>query len=344
MADHKAPTEVTVVAGDEPSRLALFVDKHWMKGALVALVVAAGILFSQYQAGKDAEQVNQSWSRLMGAVEEDGRGGFAADAQALASMEAELQGTPAGAWALYLEAQGLRQDGEYDAAVAKLQQIKSAYPDHPLVKDTRTYDESVTPLNAIERLTKVFNAEKAWHESQPQLFANAELPADAPRVRFQTDHGDFVVAVHADRAPKHAENFLAKVGEGYYDGLKFHRSAFGMMIETGDPNTRDAESDPISWGQTGAGSTVQEDEEPELYHFRGVLSANTLGGAEGSDGGLIAITAMPAHFRDGQNVVFGEVVEGFEVVEEIAQLQPDATGQRPETPAIVESATVVPGA
>lgn len=343
MADHKAPTEVTVVAGDEPSRLALFVDRHWMKGAIVALVIAAGILVSQYQAGKDAEQVNQSWSRLMGAVDEDGRGGFDADAQAIAGMEAELQGTPAGAWALYLEAQGLRQDGEYDAAIAKLQQIKTAYPDHPLIQDTRTYGDSITPLNAVERLTKVFNSEKEWHASQPQLFANPELPANAPRVRFQTDHGDFVLGLYVDRAPAHVENFLARVNEGYYDGLKFHRSAFGMMVETGDPNTREAESDPIQWGQTGSGATI-ETEDTGLFHFSGVLSANTLAAAEGSDGGLIAITAMPAHFRDGQNVVFGAVVEGMDVLEEIAELPPDVTGQRPESPAIIESAAVVPGA
>jgi len=343
MADHKAPTEVTVVAGDEPSRLSLFVHKHWTKAALVALVIAAGVLYSQYQAGQDAKVVNQSWSRLMSAVDEDGRGGFAPDAEAIAAMQDELSGTAAGAWSLYMEAQGQRKDGDYDAALATLQEIKAAYPEHPLVKDRKTYGESATPLNAIERLTKVFTSERDWHASQPQLFANAELPADAPRVRFQTDHGDFVVGLYADRAPKHVENFLAKVNDGYYEGLKFHRSAFGMMIETGDPTTRDAGSDPIRWGQTGSDDVV-EDEDSGLFHFGGVLSANTLAGAEGSDGGLISFTAQAVHFRDGANVVFGAVIEGLDVVEEIAQLAPDATGQRPAEPAIVESATVVPGA
>ncbi len=343
MAEHKAPTEVTVVAGDEPSHLALFVNRHWMKGALVALVIAAGILFSQYQAGEDAKVVNQSWSRLMSAVDEDGRGGFAPDAEAVAALQGELAGTSAGAWALYMEAQGQRQGGDYEAAIATLQEIKGSYPDHPLVKDRKTYGESQTPLNAIERLTKVFTSERDWHTSQPQLFANAELPANAPQVRFQTDHGDFVVGLYSDRAPLHVANFLEKVNEGYYEGLKFHRSAFGMMIETGDPTTRDAGSDPIRWGQTGSEDLVEE-EETGLFHFAGVLTANAAPGAEGSDGGLIGLTAQAVHFRDGTNVVFGVVVEGLKVVEEIAQLAPDATGQRPAKPAIVESVTVIPGA
>ncbi len=342
MAQHKAPTEVTVVAGDEPSRLALFVEKHWVKGAAVALVIAALILFTQFQAEQEAEKVNQSWSRLMTAVEEDGMGRLVADPEVMAGIRAELEGTVAGPWSLYLEAQGLRDEGRYDEAIAALVQIPDRYPDHPLITETRTYGESITPLNAIERLNKVFTSEKEWREQRPELFGNPEPTASAPRVRFQTDAGDFVVALYSEKAPLHAENFLAQVNEGTYNGLTFHRAAFGQMIETGDPTTRDAESDPMAWGRQGVEGSV-ESEDTGLYHFGGALSANKVAGEEGSNASLIAILAQPAHFRDGNNVVFGTVVEGLDVVRDIAGRPNDPTGQRPVEPVTIQTASVVPG-
>ena len=343
MAEHKAPTDVTIAAGEEPSRLALFVDRHWVKAAVVAVAIAGFILFNQYQAEQAAAQVNQSWSRLMGAVEEDGMGRLAADPAVVTGLEAELAGTPAGPWSLYFKAQGLRDEGRYDDAIASLIEIKNQYPDHPLVTETETYGEEITPLNAIERLSKVFTSEKEWRTEHPELFGNPEPAAGATRVRFQTDAGDFTVALYADRAPLHAENFVNQVTEGAYNGMKFHRSAFGQMIDTGDPTTRDEASDPMAWGRQGVEGTV-EDEDSGLSHFAGALSANRVAGEETSNASLISILAQAAHYRDGTNVVFGTVVEGMDIVRDIASRPSDPTGQRPLEPVTIQSVSVVPGA
>jgi cyclophilin family peptidyl-prolyl cis-trans isomerase len=342
MAEHKAPTEVTVVAGDEPSRLALFVEKHWVKGAAVALAVAAFILFSQFQAEQEVVAVNQSWSRLMTSVEEDGMGRLAADPELLAGLEAELDGTVAGAWGLYLKAQGLRAEGRYDEAIATLASLAQRYPDHPLVTEKRIYGESITPLNAIERLNKVFASEKEWQAGHPELFANPTPSANAPRVRFQTEAGDFVVALYPEQAPLHAANFLEQVNEGVYNGLKFHRAAFGQMIDTGDPSTGAEDSDPMTWGRQGVEGSI-ESEETGLYHFEGALSANKVAGEEDSNASLVSILAQAAHYRDGTNVVFGTVVEGLDIVRDIAGRPSDPTGQRPLEPVTIQTASVIPG-
>lgn len=343
MADHKAPTEVTIASHEEKSGFAEFVDKHWMKGALVAILISGFILFAQWQRNQEAGAIDESWKRLMSAVEADNRGALAGDPDAIAAMEGELAGTIAGPWALYMKAQGLRKDGRYDEAVSALQKIKELYPDHPLVKDRTTYGESETPLSTVEHLSKAYNAEAKWKSEQPGLFGNPDPASGAPTVKIQTDYGDIVVALYEDRAPTHTANMIKLVNEGFYNGIKFHRTGFGQMIEAGDPQTKDDASDPMEWGKKGAENTL-EVEETELSHFEGYLAALSLQGEEGSNGSLFGITAQAVHYLDGQNVVFGKVIEGMDVVQEIASLPLDETRQRPRDPVIIQSMTVVPGA
>ncbi|MFT7669836.1 MAG: cyclophilin family peptidyl-prolyl cis-trans isomerase [Planctomycetota bacterium] len=343
MADHKAPTDVTLVAHEERSEFAEFVNKHWMKAVLVALVGSAAILFNQWKASQADRVDDASWDSLMSVVDYDKYGGMIADPSLVDGMSAELSKTMAGPWALFLKARGYREEGHYDLAISTLAEVKAGYPEHPLVTDSRTYGEAVTPLTAIEYLTKVFAAEAKWHKEAPSLFANPDLPANAPKVRIQTDYGDIVVALYSDAAPLHAENFLKLAGEGYYNGLKFHRSNFGRQIESGDPTTKEEDSDPMSWGKQGAEHSV-ENEDTGFSNFAGSLVATSLPPAEGSNGSLFAILASSSHYLDGNNVVFGKVVEGLDIVEEIAQLPADPTTQVPSEPATLQSMTVVPGA
>jgi cyclophilin family peptidyl-prolyl cis-trans isomerase len=342
MAEHKAPTQVTIVPHEEKSAFAEFVDRHWVKAAIVAAFIAAFIIYRQVRDSQDAALVDESWNKLMAAVEEDSEGGFRGDAVRLETLSDELQGTIAGPWALYLRALNLRRDGQYSKAIESLVLIKTKYPEHPLVKETFAYGESLTPLSAVEHLSKVFESEGSWRAEQPRLFSNPEPSADAPRIRIQTELGDIVVALYSDRAPKHVANFIEKVDEGFYDGLVFHRLNFGDRIETGDPTTKDPESSDLSWGLQGAENTV-EVEETGLSHFAGYLSASPDPNGEGSNGSLISLTARPSLALDSHGVVFGKVVEGLDVVRDIASQPSNPTTQRPVDPQRVLSMSLIPG-
>lgn len=92
------------------------------------------------------------------------------------------------------------------------------------------------------------------------------------RVRLQTDRGDIVIAL-SDETPIHRDNFIKLVREKYYDGLLFHRVIESFMIQTGDPDSRNAADDQIL-GNGGPGYTLPaEIRLPELFHHCGAVAA-----------------------------------------------------------------------
>lgn len=342
MAEHKTAAEVTVVAHEEQSAFAAFVERHWMKAAIVALIGTVAILGTQYKASEDAAAVQANWDTLMACVDDTGGGIPTGDTAAIEAVLPSIAGTDAEAWGLFYLAASHRSENQYTEAVAVLGRLKDGHPKHPLVADMRTFGASDTPMSRVAYLTNVYASESEWRTKSPGLFANPEPAATAPRARIQTDHGDILVALDAERAPKHVENFTKLVNEGFYNGMKVHRSSFGQVMETGDPTTKDAESLPITWGQKGADENVEK-EETGLSHFSGVLSANQVVGTEESSGSLITITAENAHHLNDRNVVFGHVVEGLDIVKEIALLPAGPGGQTPAEPAVIQNITIVPG-
>ena len=342
MAEHKSAAEVTVVAHEEQSAFAAFVERHWMKAAIVAVIGTAAILFMQYQEGQKAAAIQANWDKLMACVEDNGAGIPTGEPAAIEAVLPEIKGTDAEAWGLFYLAASLRGENKFEEAVAALGRLKDGHPKHPLVADLRTFGESSTPVSRVAHLTNVYASESQWRTKNPGLFANPEPAASAPRARIQTDHGDILIALDAERAPKHVENFTKLVNEGFYNGLKVHRSSFGQVMELGDPTTKDEASLPITWGQQGAEENVEK-EDTGLSHFRGVLSANEVIGTEESSGSLVTITAEDSHHLNSRNVVFGHVIEGQEIVKEIALLPSAPGGQTPEEPAVIQSITIVPG-
>lgn len=92
------------------------------------------------------------------------------------------------------------------------------------------------------------------------------------KVRIETSQGVVTVALF-DETPIHRDNFLKLVREGYYDGLLFHRVIRDFMIQSGDPNSRNA-APGQKLGEGGPGYTLPaEIRWPDLYHYRGVLAA-----------------------------------------------------------------------
>jgi len=176
----------------------------------------------------------------------------------------------------------------------------------------------------------------AWENNHPLLFSNPDPPADAPRVRIQTENGAFVVALYNDRAPQHSENFLELCKQNYYDGTRFHRVLPNKMIQGGDPNTIDGE--PETWGLGGPEKTIESEVDPALKHFAGYLAAAKKTGDAKSSGSQFYITTEANHVWDGTYTVFGKVVEGLPVVEEIAGAP--VTGDKPQTPVVLQSTEI----
>jgi cyclophilin family peptidyl-prolyl cis-trans isomerase len=344
MPRHKAATEVTLAKPDEGSEFGAWVDRNWKAMAAIAVLIAIAILAFQFIREQRREALAASWNRIWAHVEPGADlASFTGDAHALAAAYPDFEDTEAGPWALYLQAKIHANEREYDQAVAVLIQLQERYPDHPLVKERFPIRDRETPRTLVENLLQILRAKAAWVDGREHLFGNPPPPPDAPEVSLTTSEGEIVVQLYPELAPRHADNFLKLVREGFYEGTRFHRVEPGFMIQGGDPTTK--EDDRSLWGTGGPGYML-EPEENQLRHFQGYLAAAKPGGSEESSGSQFYITVAPAHHLDGEHVVFGKVVRGMDVAHWIAgaelETNPMLRGQPVEPVAILSASIVQP--
>jgi cyclophilin family peptidyl-prolyl cis-trans isomerase len=103
--------------------------------------------------------------------------------------------------------------------------------------------------------------------------------AEEPQVQFTTTEGVFVVKLYKE-TPQHRDNFVTLVEQGYYDGLLFHKVMKDFLLQTGDPNSKNAGQNRLL-GSGGPGYTIPaEIHYPQFFHRKGVLSAARLPDAE----------------------------------------------------------------
>ena len=140
--------------------------------------------------------------------------------------------------------------------------------------------------------------------------------------QFITSEGNFTIRLFDQEAPKTVENFIGlaegtkewthprtneKVKKPYYDGVIFHRVIKAFMIQGGDP---------LGQGMGGPGYTFADEFHPKLRHNKaGILSMANRG--PNTNGGQFFITLGPTPHLDDRHTVFGEVVEGMDVVQKI---------------------------
>ena len=170
-------------------------------------------------------------------------------------------------------------------------------------------------------------------------------------VKIETTYGDIVVKLY-NETPKHRDNFLKLVKEGTYDGVLFHRVIQNFMIQGGDPNSRNAKKGEML-GNGELGYTLPAEFVPSLYHKKGALAAarqadqvnpekrssscqfyivqgekwdaeklkrveTGMGKSFTKEQAEVYATLGGTPFLYGDYTVFGEVVEGLEVVDKIA--------------------------
>ena len=159
--------------------------------------------------------------------------------------------------------------------------------------------------------------------------------AEEPVFNIVTNYGTIKIKLYAD-TPLHRTNFAKLALSGFYDGLLFHRVIDGFMIQAGDPLTRDMENFD-RFGTGGPGYTIPAEFVPEHRHKKGALAAARRGDAanprkesSGSQFYIVQDEAACAQL-DGEYTVFGETIEGLDVVDRIAKVQRDGR-DRPVTP------------
>lgn len=158
-----------------------------------------------------------------------------------------------------------------------------------------------------------------------------KLPKDDYVITISTEYGDMIALLY-NVTPKHKENFIKLANEGFYNGTTFHRIIKDFMIQGGDPNSKD--SIPYNDGQGGPNYTVPAEFVPTLKHLRGSIAAARTGDAvnpqKASSGSQFYIVhnANGTPFLDGNYTVFGQVIKGLEVIDEIAN-QPKDMRDRP---------------
>jgi peptidyl-prolyl cis-trans isomerase B (cyclophilin B) len=141
---------------------------------------------------------------------------------------------------------------------------------------------------------------------------------------LHTNAGAITISFFDDDAPKTVENFRKLAGDGFYDGLIFHRVIKDFMIQGGCPE---------GTGTGGPGYTF-EDEINDHKIVRGALAmANAGPNTNGSQFFIVTTDAAP--WLDGKHTVFGEVTSGMETVDAIEGTE-TGPGDRPDEPQVIE--------
>jgi len=192
----------------------------------------------------------------------------------------------------------------------------------------------------------------------PQL--SKELNPGEVLVEMNTTMGSIKIKLFPEQAPKTVENFLGHAKSGYYNGIIFHRVIKNFMIQGGDPTGTGMGGESI-WG-----GTFEDECVPELLNIRGALSmANAGPGTNGSQFFIVQAKQVETSilkqmevrgwskeevefykknggtpWLDGKHTVFGQVVEGMDIVDTIANVE---TGfqDKPKEDVKIESITVI---
>lgn len=148
-----------------------------------------------------------------------------------------------------------------------------------------------------------------------------------PMFDMVTSHGTMRLKLYS-MTPKHRDNFVKLVKEHYYDGLRFHRVIEGFMIQGGDPYSRDTSKADL-WGQGGPDYTVPAEFVNQYWHKKGAIAAarkgdmaNPTKASSGSQFYIVHDENACLHL-DGQYSIFGEVIEGLDVIDKIATVETD---------------------
>jgi peptidylprolyl isomerase/peptidyl-prolyl cis-trans isomerase B (cyclophilin B) len=139
-------------------------------------------------------------------------------------------------------------------------------------------------------------------------------PSRSYEAVFTTELGEFTVRLFSEQAPLTVNNFVFLARQGYYDHTTFHRVLPGFMAQGGDPT---------GTGAGGPGYSFEDEFHPDLQFDRPGLLAMANRGPD-TNGGQFFITYAPTPHLNGLHSIFGEVIEGADVLDNLRERDPQA--------------------
>ncbi|HLC74227.1 MAG TPA: peptidylprolyl isomerase [Candidatus Nanoarchaeia archaeon] len=148
-------------------------------------------------------------------------------------------------------------------------------------------------------------------------------------VIIETNLGTIEIELFEDKAPITTANFIQLAQKGFYNGIIFHRVIPDFMIQTGDPDGD---------GTGGPGYEIADEFHPSLKHdVPGILSMANSGPNSGGSQFFITVASTP--WLDGKHAIFGKVVKGMDIVDEISLVETGAN-DKPRSPVTMKKVTI----
>ena len=194
-------------------------------------------------------------------------------------------------------------------------------------------EDTTTAAPSTEKETETTTAETTAEETTQNPDAVDPMDVETMTAEITVkDYGTIKLELYPSKAPQTVSNFVSLANQGFYDGTIFHRVIEGFMIQGGDPE---------GTGLGGPGYSIKGEFESngfenDIKHDRGVLSMARKSSPLDSAGSQFFIVQEAAPHLDGDYAAFGKVVEGMEIVDEIASCSTDAN-DKPLTDIVIES-------
>ena len=177
----------------------------------------------------------------------------------------------------------------------------------------------------------------ATEVAKPALAFNPDSLGEEPVFNIETSKGTIKIKLYKE-TPLHRDNFVKLASKGFYNNILFHRVIKDFMIQVGDPLTKDPNADPAKYGTGGPGYTIPAEILPQFKHKKGALAAARKGDkanpareSSGSQFYFVESETGCSHL-DGQYTIFGETIDGFDVIDAIAAEPVTAPKNAPVNP------------
>ncbi|WP_196258363.1 peptidylprolyl isomerase [Pelagibacterium limicola] len=169
-------------------------------------------------------------------------------------------------------------------------------------------------------------------QTETPMIAQAEIPADTPVAALTLADGEVLIALRPDLAPNHVARITELANSGFYDGIVFHRVIPGFMAQTGDPTG------------TGTGGSDLPNLEAEFSNAnftRGTVGMARSANPNSANSQFFIVTADSPHLN-GQYTLFGNVISGMELVDNIKQGDQRANGVVDDPDAMISLRVATP--
>ena len=168
-------------------------------------------------------------------------------------------------------------------------------------------DRAMTQIDQAIAAAKVDKSKSGWRTSLTKPAVATFDPAHTYVARMVTNKGTVLIKLMPQVAPMHVTSFAYLTRLGFYDGLSFHRVITNFMAQGGCP---------LGTGTGGPGYQFEGEFKPDVRHDRGGMLSMANAGP-GTDGSQFFLTFVATPWLDGKHTIFGEVVEGMDVLKQL---------------------------